>query len=58
MPKFKIQKSQLKDIMKQYKKQHSLNYSKLTYEELLNKIIELGLGEHIDHYEELNKQNY
>lgn len=58
MPKFKIQKKQLKEIMKYYKKEHSLNYSKLTYDQLLNKVIELGLKEHIDHYEELNKKNY
>jgi hypothetical protein len=58
MPKFKIQKSQLKEILRFYKKEHALNYSKMKYDELLNTVINLELEKHIQYYEELNRNNY
>lgn len=58
MPSYKIRKNQLKEILREYKKVHKLNYSKLTYKELLDKVHELKLEHHIPIYEELNRKNH
>jgi hypothetical protein len=53
----KIKKGQLKDILRQYKKEHSFSYSKMSYEELWAMVHKLGLHKHIPVYEELNRRN-
>ncbi len=53
----KIKKGQLKDILRQYKKEHSFSYSKMSYEELWAMVHKLGLHKHIPVYEELNIRN-
>lgn len=54
--KYKIKVEQLKHILRTYKEQHKINYSKLTRDKLIELVQKLNLQHHINEFEEYNKK--